>query len=84
MTTPMSSLSRWRSRRARTPRWGLRTLAFLGLALACVMTSNVLHLQSNDDWVLLTFAGTIIGFAGATYCTVRGLLSVRGRRPHRG
>lgn len=79
MTTPISSLSQSRTRRARAPRWGLRTLAFLGLSLACVMTSNVLLLQGNDDWVLVTFAGTVLGFTGATYCTVRGLLSVRGR-----
>ncbi|MGI8946634.1 MAG: hypothetical protein ACR2FV_01360 [Ornithinimicrobium sp.] len=83
MTTPISSLSQSRSRPARAPRWGLRTLAFLGLALACVMTSNVLLLQGDDDWVLVTFAGTVVGFAGATYCTVRGLLSVRGRSSRR-
>lgn len=78
MPTPTSSLDRWRSRQARTPRWGLRTLAFLGLSLVCVMTSNVLLLQDDDDWVLLAFLGTVVGFVGATYCTARGLLSLRG------
>lgn len=61
-----------------TPRWGLRTLAFLALAATSVVTSNVLRAQGNVDLVLLTFSGTMIGLVGAGVCTVRGLQSLRG------
>ena len=55
------------------PRWGMRTIGFLALAAICVLTSNVLHGQGNDSYVLLTFTGTIVGLVGAGYCTVCGL-----------
>lgn len=59
-------------------RWGLRTLAFLALAAASVIASNVLYTIGNDDFVLLTFAGTVVGIAGATVCSIRGLRSWHG------
>lgn len=70
-------------RRTSTPRWGLRTLGFLMLAAAAVLTSNGLYARGNDDWVLLTFLVTIVGLVGAGVCTVRGLRSVTGSRPQR-
>jgi nitrate reductase NapE component len=57
------------------PRWGVRSLLWLTLALVCVLTSNVLSAAGNDDWVLVTFVGTVGGLAGAAYCSIRGLAS---------
>ncbi len=65
-------------RRTSTPRWGLRTLAFLALAAAAIMTSNVMYARGEDTWVLLTSAGTVIGLVGAAVCTVRGVRAVTG------
>jgi hypothetical protein len=61
--------------RPRRPRWGLRAMAWLTLALVCVMTSNMLHAAGNSDWVLVTFTGTILGILSAGYCSIRGLAS---------
>ena len=61
----------------KTPRWGVRTLAFLTLAVASILTSNVMYAQGNEDLVLLTTAGTIIGLVGGAICTVRGLMALR-------
>ena len=61
----------------KTPRWGVRTLAFLTLAVASILTSNVMYAQGNDDLVLLTTAGTLIGLVGGAICTVRGLMALR-------
>lgn len=63
------------SRRPKPRRWGLRTLAYLGLAAVSVMASNVLHAKQIDDYVLLTFTGVVVGFTGATVCSIRGLRS---------
>jgi hypothetical protein len=52
----------------RNVRWGLLSLLFLGIALACVLISN-----SQGAYNLLTLAGLVIGFGGATYCTWKGL-----------
>jgi len=54
--------------RKRTMRWGLLTLLFLGIALACILTSN-----AQGRYTLLTLAGLIVGFGGAGYCSWRGL-----------
>jgi hypothetical protein len=56
-------------------RWGIRTLAFLGLAAASIIVSNLLHAKGNDDFALLTFIGTVVGLVGAAVCSVRGLRS---------
>jgi len=53
----------------------VRSLLWLTLALGCVITSNVLHAAGNSDWLLMTFSGTVAGFVGATYCSIRGLVS---------
>ena len=62
-------------------RWGLRTLAYLGLAAASILTSNVLHARGGNDFALLTFLGTVIGLAGAMVCSIRGLRSWSSRPP---
>jgi hypothetical protein len=54
--------------RKRNVRWGLLTLLFLGIALAGVLTSN-----AQGAYNALTFAGVIVGFGGAAYCTWKGL-----------
>ncbi|MBA2389472.1 MAG: hypothetical protein H0V67_04365 [Geodermatophilaceae bacterium] len=59
-------------------RWGLRTLLFLGLAAASVIASNLLYADGNNDFVLLTTAGVVIGFVGATFASIRGIRSWRG------
>jgi hypothetical protein len=56
-------------------------MLWLGLAFVCVITSNALRMSGNDDWVVVTFLGTIAGFAGAAYCSIRGLASSDGWLP---
>ena len=59
-------------------RWGLRTLAFLGLAAASILVSNLLRAEGIDDFILVTFGGTVIGLLGAAVCSIRGLRSWGG------
>ncbi len=66
------------------PRWGLRTLAFLTLAAACVLTSNLMYARDDASWVLLTFGGTVIGLVGAAVCSLRGLWTMLGSGPRGG
>ena len=56
--------------RKRTMRWGLLTLLFLGIALACILVSN-----AQQRYTLLTLGGLIVGFGGAGYCSWQGLKS---------
>jgi hypothetical protein len=49
-------------------RWGLLTLMFLGIALACVLVSG-----SQGEYTALTAGGIVIGFIGAAFCSVKGL-----------
>ena len=69
----------------RRPRWGLRTMAFLGLAFVALVVSATLGHHTFG-----TAGSLVIGFAGAGYCSVRGLRQVlergvgnilTGRRP---
>lgn len=60
-------------RRPRRPRWGVRALLFLALSAASVFVSNILLLRDIDDYVLLTFLGTVVGLGGAAWCSYRGL-----------
>jgi hypothetical protein len=69
------------SRPPRPKRWGLRTLVFLGITAASIMISNFLHAKGNDNFVLLTFIGTVVGLVGATVCSVRGIQAMGGRLP---
>ena len=62
-------------------RWGVRTLLFLGLAAVSIVTSNWMRMTGNTQVILLTFIGTVVGFAGATVCTIRGLRAWGGRLP---
>jgi hypothetical protein len=65
--------------RPRKPkRWGLRTLGFLGLAAASVISSQVLAAYKNTHFVLLTFAGLVAGLVGASICSYRGIKSWEG------
>jgi hypothetical protein len=50
--------------------WGLLTLLFLGIALACVLVSN-----SHGSYTAVTGVGLLVGFAGAAYCSYRGVKS---------
>jgi uncharacterized membrane protein len=54
--------------RKRNVRWGLLSLLFLGIALACVLISN-----SQGAYNALTLAGLVIGLGGAAYCSWKGL-----------
>jgi hypothetical protein len=56
-------------------------MLWLGLAFVCVITSNVLTASGNDEWVVVTFVGTILGLGGAAYCSVRGIRSSDGWLP---
>jgi hypothetical protein len=57
---------------SKRPRWGLRTLLFLGLALISMLASEL-----QGTYTLLTLAGLAAGLGGATYSTVRGLLILK-------
>lgn len=54
--------------RKRNVHWGLLSLLFLGIALASVLTSN-----AHGTYTALTFAGLVVGFGGAAYCSWKGL-----------
>lgn len=56
--------------RKRNRYWGLLTLLFLGIALTCVLVSG-----SQGEYSGLTLTGLLVGFAGAAYCTYKGLKS---------
>jgi hypothetical protein len=62
-------------------RWGVRTLLFLGLAAGSIVLSNWMRMTGNTDVILLTFIGTVVGLAGATVSTIRGLRAWGGRLP---
>jgi hypothetical protein len=62
-------------------RWGLRSLAFLGLAAGSIIVSNWMRMTGNTDVILLTFIGTVVGLAGAAFCTVKGIRAWGGRLP---
>lgn len=64
--------------RPRTRRWGLRTLAWLVLALGSVLAANAFYARDVTDFVLATFAGTVLGLVGAAYCSIRGLQAWNG------
>jgi len=65
-------VSRQRAGRPKQKRWGLRTLAFLALALASIITSSALTSSGHRD-IPITLVGTVVGFVGAAYCSYRGL-----------
>lgn len=52
----------------RPPRWGVRTLAFLALAL---LSMGISTLQGH--YTLLTLGGLLAGLIGGMICTVRGI-----------
>jgi peptidoglycan/LPS O-acetylase OafA/YrhL len=52
----------------RRPRWGLRTLGFLGLALLAIVTS-----ASLGHHTVGTMGSLLFGLIGAAYCSVKGL-----------
>jgi hypothetical protein len=62
-------------------RWGLRSMAYLGLAAGSIIVSNWMRLTGNTDVILLTFIGTVVGLVGAAVCTVRGVRAWGGRLP---
>jgi hypothetical protein len=62
-------------------RWGIRSLLFLGLAAGSIILSNWMRMTGNTDVILLTFIGTVVGLAGATVSTIKGLRAWGGRLP---
>ena len=62
-------------------RWGVRMLLYPGLAAVSIVLSNWTRMTGNTDVILLTFIGTVVGLAGATVCTIRGLRAWGGRLP---
>jgi hypothetical protein len=67
--------------RGRPKRWGIRTLAWLGLAAGSILLSNWMRFTGNDDLILLPVLGTLAGLIGATVATIRGLRAWGGRLP---
>ena len=49
------------SRPIRQKRWGLRSMAYLGLAAGSIIVSNWMRMTGNTDVILLTFIGTVVG-----------------------
>jgi hypothetical protein len=62
-------------------RWGIRSLLFLGLAAGSIILSNWMRMTGNTDVILLTFVGIVVGLAGATVSTIKGLRAWGGRLP---
>jgi peptidoglycan/LPS O-acetylase OafA/YrhL len=52
----------------RQPRWGLRTLGFLGLALLAMVTALTL-----GGYTFGTLGSLLFGLIGAGYCSIKGL-----------
>ena len=52
----------------KTPRWGMRTLGFLLLALTALVTSAALGSHTAG-----TLGSLLVGLAGAAYCSFQGL-----------
>jgi peptidoglycan/LPS O-acetylase OafA/YrhL len=52
----------------RRPRWGLRTLGFLGLAFLAIVVS-----ASLGHHTVGTLGSLLFGLLGAAYCSVKGL-----------
>jgi hypothetical protein len=69
------------SKRRGPKRWGLQTLAYLGIAAASIITSNYMRATGNDDYILLPFLGLVVGLVGATVASFRGLRAWGGRLP---
>jgi hypothetical protein len=69
------------SRAPKQKRWGLRTLAYLALAAACLMARNLMHSSGATDLVLLPFIGLVVGLVGATVCSIRGIRAWNGFTP---
>lgn len=59
------------AQRARSPRWGLRTLGFLGLVIVALVVAGV---QSRHTFG--TAGCVVFGIAGAAWCSVRGMRSL--------
>lgn len=59
---------------ARPPqrRWGLRTLGFLAIAAAALLSYDSLR---AGGFALFTTIGLVVGLGGAIVCTVQGLRS---------
>ncbi len=70
-----------RSQPGRTRRWGLRTLAFLGVAAGSIIVSNWMRFTGNTDFILLPSIGMLVGLVGAVVCSIRGLRAWGGRLP---
>ena len=58
-----------------TPRWGLRTLAFLVLAAVSILGPEQLRERGVQVFNLLGFLGLVVGLVGAGVCSVRGIRS---------
>ena len=69
------------SRPAPPRKWGIRTLLFLGLAAASIISSNWMRMTGNTDVILLTFIGLLVGLIGATVSTIQGIRVWGGRLP---
>ena len=52
----------------RRPRWGLRTLGFLGLAFLSLVTA-----LTQGHHTFGTLGSLIFGLVGAGYCSIKGL-----------
>jgi peptidoglycan/LPS O-acetylase OafA/YrhL len=52
----------------RRPRWGLRTLGFLGLAFLSLVVA-----LTQGHHTFGTFGSLIFGLVGAGYCSIKGL-----------
>jgi hypothetical protein len=72
------------SRPIRQKRWGLRSMAYLGLAAGSIIVSNWMRMTGNTDVILLTFIGTVVGLVGAVVCTVKGFRAWGGKLPGTG
>jgi hypothetical protein len=59
----------------RKHRWGIYTLAFLTLSFVMVVLSS-----TQGHYTILTLLGLVVGFAGAGWCTVKGLRVARDFR----
>lgn len=60
----------WEARKVRPPgpRWGLRTLGFLFIALVAIIVSTI-----ENGYTVGSFGSLLVGFIGAGICSYRGV-----------
>ena len=53
--------------RTRPPRWGVRTIGWLSLAIVATLAQQI-----QGHFSFITLGGLLMGLGGAAYCSIEG------------